>query len=87
MLVSGIGAWLYAVMREPLGAGARTAIKIGIALGFAAGFPMDLSIITWLPVTPIVPIFWMVDIWGGVILATLVAAFLYRDNKQVLVVT
>lgn len=87
LLVSGTGAWIYAVMRGSRGAGPRTALKIGLVLGFAAGFPVDLSILTWLPVTPIVPLFWMVDIWGGVILATLVAAFLYKDNKQLLVET
>lgn len=80
LLVSGIGAWLYAELRVLLGAGAWTAIKIGVVLGFVAGVPINLSMVTWTAVTAKIPLFWMIDVWGGAILATSAAAFVYKDQ-------
>ena len=79
-LLSGIGAWMYANVRTTQGAGPRTALKVGGLLGFAAGFPVSLSIATWMPVIRTVPLWWMLDLWAGAILATLVAAWIYKDK-------
>lgn len=79
-LVSGIGAWLYAIARNSLGTGPVTALKVGSVLGFTAGVPINLSVVNWYPVARSVPFWWMVDMWIGVVLAVLVAAYLYRDK-------
>jgi len=52
---------------------------MGILVGFVAGFPINLSVATWVPVERIVPLWWMLDLWVGAILATVVAAWLYKD--------
>ena len=79
-LLSGIGAWLYAAVRSTRGAGPRTALMVGGLLGFTAGFPINLSVAAWAPVIRTVPLWWMLDLWVGAILATLVAGWLYRDK-------
>ncbi|MDE2092000.1 MAG: hypothetical protein KGJ08_08910 [Gammaproteobacteria bacterium] len=79
-LLSGIGAWLYANVRGSQGAGPRTALKVGGLLGFAAGFPINLSIATWDPVVRTVPLWWMLDMWAGAIIAILVAGWLYKET-------
>ena len=78
-LVAGVAAWLYAAARGTLGAGPKTALKVGALLGFAAGFPINLYLVTWDPVVRTVPFWWMLDMWVGAILATLMAGFLYKD--------
>lgn len=78
-VVSFILAWLYAAARATLGAGPGTALKIGLAVGFAAGFPSNLSTATWAPFTRIFPLFWMLDLWVGAVLAALVAGWLYKE--------
>jgi hypothetical protein len=79
-LLSGAGAWLYAAVRGTLGAGPKTALKVGALLGFAAGFPINLSVATWDPLVRSVPLWWMLDMWIGAIIATFVAAVLYKDK-------
>ncbi len=78
-LVSYALAWLYASVRATRGAGPGTALKVGLLVGFAAGFPMSLSQATWSPVSRVLPLWWMLDLWIGAVLATLVAGWLYRD--------
>ena len=72
-------AHLYASVRATLGPGPRTALKIGVLVGFAAGFPMNFSIATWSPLSRDFPLWWMLDLWVGAILATFVAGWLYQD--------
>jgi hypothetical protein len=79
-LLSGAAAWLYAAVRSTLGAGPKTALTIGVLLGFAAGFPIDLSVASWDPVVRSVPLWWMLDMWVGAIIATFVAGLLYKDK-------
>jgi len=79
-LLSGVAALLYAAARASWGAGPKTALKVGILLGFAAGFPINLSIATWDPVVRTVPLWWMLDMWVGAIIATLVAGWFYKDK-------
>jgi hypothetical protein len=78
-IVAYILAWLYAGVRATRGAGPMTALKVGAFVGFAAGFPLSLSISTWIPLARIVPLWWMMDLWVGCILAALVAGWLYKD--------
>ena len=78
-ILTFLGTWLYASVRSYQGAGPKTAFKVGILLGFAAGFPMNLSIAAWMPIDRVYPFWWMVDLFVGGILAIQTAAWLYRD--------
>ncbi len=80
LLVLGIiVAHLYAWARQTLGAGPGSALKVGFLVGFAAGFPGNFAQACWSPVDRVFPLGWMVDLWGGAILATLVAGWLYKE--------
>jgi hypothetical protein len=74
-----IVAHLYAWARQTLGPGPGTALKIGFLAGFAAGFPGNFAQAAWSPVDRMFPLGWMLDLWVGAILATLVAGWLYKD--------
>jgi hypothetical protein len=78
-LLSWVVAWLYSSVRATRGAGPGTAVSVGLLVGFAAGFPINLSVATWFPVSRFLPLWWMLDLWIGAILASLVAGWLYRD--------
>lgn len=78
-VLSLILAHLYAWARQTLGAGPGTALKIGVFVGFAAGFPGNFAQAAWSPVERMFPLGWMLDLWVGAILATLVAGWLYQD--------
>jgi hypothetical protein len=72
-------AWLYAHVRGTAGAGPKTAACVGAWVGFAAGFPGNFAQSAWLNADRMLPLGWTLDLWGGAILATLVAGWLYRD--------
>jgi len=72
-------AHLYAWSRQTLGAGPGTALKIGIVVGFVASFPLNFAQACWSPIDRRFPLGWMLDIWVGAILATLVAGWLYKE--------
>lgn len=72
-------AWLYAGARATRGAGPATALKVGAGLGFASGFPIAFSLAAWAPFSRAISLGWMLDLWVGAILATLVAGWVYRD--------
>ena len=74
-----IVAWLYASLRATRGPGPATALQVGLMVGFAAGFPLSFSTATWSPISRAFPLWWMLELWVGAILATLVAGWLYRD--------
>ncbi len=74
-----IVAWLYASARATRGAGPGTALQIGSLVGFASGFPGALGAATWAPFTRVIPLWQMLELWVGAILAALVAGFLYHD--------
>jgi hypothetical protein len=78
-LLAYVIAWLYSSVRATRGAGPGTALTIGLLVGFAAGFPMNLSLATWSPMSRHLPLWWMLDLWLGAILASLVAGWLYKD--------
>jgi len=80
LLVSAIIlAHLYAWGRQTMGAGPGTAIKIGLLVGFIAGFPTNFAQASWSPVERIFPLAWMLEMWVGCVLATLVAGWLYKE--------
>lgn len=70
---------LYAWSRATSGAGPMTALKIGFLVGFVAGFPGNFAQATWSPIARVFPLVWMLEIWVGAILATVVAGFFYKD--------
>lgn len=72
-------AYLYALSRATAGPGPKTALKIGMIVGFCAGVPGNFAQASWSPVPRVLPLGWMLDLWVGCILATLVAGFLYKD--------
>ncbi len=78
-LLAYVLAWLYASVRATRGAGPGTALTVGLLVGFAAGFPMNLSAASWSPVGRVLPLWWMLDMWVGAILAALVAGWIYKD--------
>ncbi len=78
-LLSYVLAWLYASVRATRGAGPGTALAVGFLVGFASGFPMNLSVATWSPLARVFPLWWMLDLWVGAMLAGLVAGWIYRD--------
>jgi hypothetical protein len=82
ILILGISvAHLYAWSRATLGAGPGTAFKIGTLVGFAAGFPTNFGTATWAPISRMFPLGWMIELWGGAILATLIAGMIYKPME------
>lgn len=79
-LLSGICAWLYAAVRTSRGAGPRTAVGVGVLIGFATGFPVSLAVTNWVPLVRTIPLGWLIDLWIGAVLATFVAASLYQEK-------
>ncbi len=73
-------AWVYANVRATQGPGPRTAAKVGIGVGFAAGFPLNFANAAWLPMERVFPLWWTIELWGGAILAALVAGWIYREG-------
>ena len=79
-VMSILVAHLYAWSRATVGAGPRTALKVGMAVGFCAGVPSNFAQAAWSPIPRVMPLGWMLDLWVGAILAALVAGFLYKEN-------
>ena len=80
LFVAGIVvAHLYAWARQTSGPGPATALKIGFLVGFIGGFPDNFALATWLPSPRIFPLGWMLEMWVGAILATMVAGWLYKE--------
>jgi len=72
-------AHLYAWSRATAGPGPRTALKVGMIVGFCAGVPANFGTATWSPMPRVLPLGWMIEMWVGAILATLVAGWVYKD--------
>jgi hypothetical protein len=72
-------AHLYAWARATAGPGPKTALKIGMIVGFCAGVPGNFAQATWSPIPRLLPLGWMLDLWIGSILAAVVAGFLYKE--------
>jgi hypothetical protein len=72
-------AHLYAWSRATAGPGLKTALRIGMIVGFCAGVPGNFAQATWSPIPRMLPLGWMLEMWIGAILATVVAGWLYKD--------
>ena len=78
-VLSILVAYLYAWSRATSGPGLKTALKVGMVAGFFAGFPGNFAQAAWSPIPRVLPLGWMLDFWGGAILAAVVAGFLYKE--------
>ena len=78
-LFTYILTWVYLSLRVTLGPGPKTALRVGFLVGFAIAFPMNLSMASWAPFDSVFPLWWMLDLWIGAMLATFVSAALYKD--------
>jgi hypothetical protein len=79
-IMSILVAHLYAWSRATAGPGLRTALRIGMIVGFCAGVPGNFGTATWSPMPRMLPLGWLLDMWIGAILATVVAGWLYKDK-------
>ena len=79
LVLAIIVAHLYVWARQTMGPGPGSALKIGFLVGFAAGFPENFAQAAWSPVSRVFPLGWMLEMWVGAILATLVAGWLYKE--------
>lgn len=72
-------ASLYSRVRVSCGPGPKTALQLGAVVGFIAGYPLSFANATWSPFPRMIPLGWMLEMWVGAILATLVAGWLYKE--------
>ena len=79
-LLTYILTWVYASARTTLKPGPVTALRVGLLVGFSTCFPLGLSIAAWAPFGRSITAGWMLDLWVGSILATLVSAWLYKES-------
>jgi hypothetical protein len=77
--LSAVIAHLYVAARACCGAGPLTALAVGLKVGFAAGFPTNFALAAWATFDRIFPLWWMIELWGGAVVAALVAGWIYRD--------
>ena len=68
-VMSILQAYIYAWSRATAGAGPKTALKIGMIVGFCAGVPGNFAQATWSPVPRMFPLGWMLEMWIGAIVA------------------
>jgi hypothetical protein len=73
-------AHLYAWSRATTGPGLRTALRVGMIVGFCAAVPLNFATATWSVMPRFLPLGWLLDMWIGAILATVVAGWLYKDK-------
>jgi Mg/Co/Ni transporter MgtE len=79
-LLTYILTWVYVSVRATLGPGPITALRVGLLMGFVMAFPLGLSMATWVPFSRAIVLGWMIDLWVGSILATLVSGWLYKES-------
>ncbi len=81
-VLSWVIARMYAHLRLTQGPGPGTALKLGLAMGFTAGFPMALILAAWSPMDRAIPLWWCLDLWVGACLSAIVSGWLYKEKKQ-----
>ena len=79
VLMAYVLAWLYAVARATLGAGPKTALCIGLKVGFVMSVPHNFAMATFSTAERIFPLWWTLEAWIGAIVASLIAGWLYKD--------
>jgi hypothetical protein len=81
LIVLSMGlAWLYAASRNTLGAGPVSAMKVGLVVGIIASVPNSFAQSAWAPISRYFPLGWLLEGLVGCILATLFAAWYYRES-------
>ena len=81
LIVLSMGlAWLYAVSRASLGPGPLSALKVGLVVGVIASVPFNFAQSAWAPISRYFPLAWFLEGLVGCILATLFAAWYYRES-------
>jgi hypothetical protein len=50
-------------------------------VGFAAGFPTNFAMAVLAPFSRHFPLWWMLELWVGAILAALIAGWFYKDAQ------
>ena len=66
-------------VRPAFGPGPLTALRVGFLMGFMCGFPLSLTLATWAPFSRIITVWWLMDLWVGSMIATMVSAWLYKE--------
>jgi hypothetical protein len=79
-LLTYILTWAYVSVRNVFGPGPITALRVGFLIGFVMAFSLGLSLAAWAPFSRSITLGWMLDLWVGSILATLVSAWLYKES-------
>jgi phosphoglycerol transferase MdoB-like AlkP superfamily enzyme len=79
-VLSYILTWAYVSVRNVFGPGPITALRVGFLMGFMCAFPLSLSLAAWAPFSRVITLGWMLDLWVGAMLATLVSAWLYKES-------
>ena len=72
--------WLYAAARTRLGAGPRTALTIGLAVGLVAAVPHALAQYCWSYAGGFVSLWQGIETIAGSMVATLVGGWMYRES-------
>ena len=80
--LSYIATLLYASARATCGPGPKTALGIGVMVGFVSGFPHNFAILCWSTMSRAFPFWWTLEMGLGAIAATLIGAWLYRDEAS-----
>jgi hypothetical protein len=79
-LLTYVLTWVYVSARATLGPGPITALRVGLLMGFVMAFPLGLSLAAWATFGRGIVLGWMLDLWVGSILATLVSGWLYKES-------
>jgi len=75
-------AWLYAVGRDTLGAGALTAIKIGLVVGFIAGVPGNVAMVAWSTAGKLGPFVTCLAVIVECVIGTFLAGMVYKPKAE-----
>ena len=78
-ILTYILTWAYVSVRPAFGPGPLTALRVGFLMGFMCGFPLSLTLATWAPFSRIITVWWLMDLWVGSMIATMVSAWLYKE--------
>lgn len=79
-LCAVVCAFAYGYARKTMGPGPGSAVKLGAMIGFVGGFPLNLAQAAWTTGDRVMPLAWMLDIWIGCVVATVIAGLLYKDE-------
>lgn len=84
LLLGILLGFLYAVARHRLGRGPKTAVLVGVIMGFVAAVPSALFQAAWNPMPELSPLWvrWLISGWVEVIVGTFIAAAIYVEESD-----